>query len=115
MLAPDDGFAQLAEVGQALVVEDDDFAVDDGVLDVESLSGRGEVAILGCPFETPPSEDAHRCIIDDDLRAISIEFDLVNSSVALGRLVDQGWHQRRDKLQPAPDERFTHRHSTIRI
>ena len=70
--------------------------------------GLGEVAILG---ETAAGEDTHAVGIPDDLRAVAVEFDLVNSVVPFGRLLHQGRHQRLDERQPDPTGRLTRRNS----
>lgn len=75
---------------QAFVVEDDDFAVDDGVLNVQRFGCCGEVAVFRRSVQPAAGEDAHPAGVDDDLGAVAVELDLVSPSVALGQLGDQG-------------------------
>jgi hypothetical protein len=59
MLPARDRLAQLAEVGQASLVQDDDLAVDDRALDAKFTSGLGQVTILRRPVQPAPGEDAY--------------------------------------------------------
>ena len=53
-------------------------------------------------------KDADAGGIPHDLRSIAVEFDLMNPSVALGRLLDQGRQQRLYEGQLAAAGRLTH-------
>ena len=112
MLPAGDRLAQLAEVGQASLIQDDDFAVDDRALDAKFTSGLSQVTILRRPVEPAPGEDPHTLVVDDDLGAITVELHLVNPSVAFGRLLHKGRHHWRNERKPDPAGRLTHRNPT---
>jgi hypothetical protein len=44
--------------------------------------------------------DSRFAILDHNLRAVSIVFDLVNPMLALGRLIDRGRELRLDESKP---------------
>lgn len=74
VLALGDRLPQLGKFRMALLVENDHFAIDDHVLNIQPLGCLGQVAILGCPIKTPLGEDANLLVVDEDLRAVAVEF-----------------------------------------
>jgi hypothetical protein len=60
-----------------------------------------QIAVLGSPIKTSPGENANASALDDDLRAVAVEFGFMHPVVAFGRLGDQGRHHRRNELKPA--------------
>src|SRR5436853_223267 len=46
-------------------------------------------------------EKTHAALIDDELRPVAVELDLVNPSLIFGRLLGHGRDLRRNELQPA--------------
>jgi hypothetical protein len=58
----------------ALLVENDHFAIDNYALNIQPIRCLDQVAILGCPIKTPPGEDANLLVVDDDMRAVAVEF-----------------------------------------
>ena len=72
------------------LIQDHDFAVDDGTFGIELAGGFHKIPILCGPVEPAAREDGSVAFVADDLRAIAVEFHLVNPAIALWRLVDQG-------------------------
>lgn len=99
VLAACDRLAKLAEVRQAGIVEHDDLAVDNSAFGAETLGLFHQVAIFCCPVVPVARVDPGAVFIDDELRMVAVELDLVTSTIALGRLLNKGRHQGRDELQ----------------
>ena len=93
-----DGLAQLAEVGQAGLVQNDDLAVDDRTFHLQFGGGFSEVAVFRCPVETVAGENPHALSVPYDLGAVAVELDLMSPSVAFWGFLHQGRHQRFHKF-----------------
>lgn len=63
---------------------------------------------------TVAGEDLHRAIVDDDLNAPPVMFDLVNPLVPLGGLADEGREHRGNERQQWRLLRATHEHDSER-
>ena len=61
VLPAGDRLSQLAEVGQASLIQDDDLAVDDCALDAKITTGLGQVEIGRCPVEPAPGAPSDDC------------------------------------------------------
>ncbi|WP_436798663.1 hypothetical protein [Mesorhizobium escarrei] len=70
VLAPGDCLAQRGKIRKASLIQDDDFAVDDGVLYVETFGCFDQIAVFGGPVESAAGENPRIAGIDDDLGAV---------------------------------------------
>lgn len=101
-----DGLSQFPEIGEPSIVQHNDFAVDNCAFRAKAGGLLHQVGVLRGPVMAVAGVDARAGLIDDELRAVAVELHLVNPSVALGRVLDQRRHQRRDELQTnAPNSR----------
>lgn len=99
VLPAGDRLAQFREVGQALVVEHNDLAVDDRAFGAEACRLLHQVAIFRRPVMPVTGVDPGAVLVDDELRAVAVELDLMNPVFTLRRLLHKGRHQWLDELQ----------------
>jgi hypothetical protein len=90
MRRPVDRGAESIEVGDAVPVLDDHFAIDHGRFAAQPGAGLNHPPIGPRPVIAVASEGTDLAIIHDDQGAVTIVLDLVNPSFSGGRPA-QGW------------------------
>ena len=92
------GCLQGCKVGEAVLVLDDDLAVDKGRLALEFEAGLDHAPVLVAPVMAAAGECAYVAAIDPQQSAEAVVFDFVNPAVALGRLGGEDRHLGSDEL-----------------
>ncbi len=90
-------FVQKSEVGAAVTVERDEFAVDDGAVHVEHGQCVGDDGVAVRPVVGIARHQPRLSLMDERLDAVSVELDLVQPVLAAGRLVTELGQLRRDE------------------
>ena len=95
------------EVGDAILILDDDFAIDDSRLTRESRDSLDYPAIGAGPIPSMPGEGPDLAAVDDDEGAVAVMLDLVNPQFSGGRFRHKCWDflpyeaERRRLMRPA--------------
>src|SRR6266478_3089574 len=84
------------EIGRAVVVEGDDFAVDQYIRKSASFSCDRQ-KFFG-PIQTLAGLERGLAIRDAQLHPVAVEFDLVTPAFRIGRPVDRDTELRRDEI-----------------
>jgi hypothetical protein len=79
-----DGRAQRVEVGDAVLVLDEDLAVNEGSLAGELDASLDHPAIGSSPVPAPAGESPDILTVNDDQGAVAIMLDLVNPALSGG-------------------------------